>query len=215
MSFYRVEPLPEWPFERHSPRLPPFKASYTDTLEVLARELRMLRAVKGSVVLRVVTDGANIRKDGMLRSGARVFYHGVALTFDCRHGTLVYPCDTYSNGRMPGWQANLRAIAVSLEALRLADRHGVAGNGQQYRGWLAIGPSTTEESLPFRDANEAWTWVCRLADAQADGDIPLRRPAVIRLARREVHPDANGGDQTRWDQLEKAVELMAATGMTS
>src|SRR5579863_10251967 len=56
----------------------------------------------------------------MLYAGAKLRTQGIILTFNSKHGPLSYPCDKYSN-----WQANLRAIALSLEALRAVDRYGV------------------------------------------------------------------------------------------
>jgi hypothetical protein len=150
----------------------------------------------------------------MLRSDAKVTHPGVAVAFACRHGNLVYPCATYGpNYRMAAWQANLRAIALSLEALRAADRHGVAGKGQQYRGWLAIEASANGgEPLPFHDADSAYRWLAAVARTGAPSNAS-NRLAVVRIARREAHPDRNGGEREKWNQVEKAVELMRAAGM--
>lgn len=214
MSFdYRIEALEVWPFERSRPRSHSFKASYSDTLALLDRELRHL-GTRGTVIIQVVTDLGSIRRDGLLRSGAKVGYHGVALAFACKHGNLRYPCDTYERaGSMPSWQANLRAIALSLEALRAADRHGVAGKGQQYRGWLAIEASANGgEPLPFHDADSAYRWLAAVARTGAPSNAS-NRLAVVRIARREAHPDRNGGEREKWNQVEKAVELMRAAGM--
>ena len=52
---------------------------------------------------------------------------------------MSYPCDKYSN-----WQANLRAIALSLEALRAEDRYGVTRRAEQYKGWAKLLPPNAE-----------------------------------------------------------------------
>jgi hypothetical protein len=55
------------------------------------------------------------------------------VSLDSRHGSLTYATDAYD-----GWQANVRAIALSMQALRAVDRYGVSTKGEQYRGWSAI-----------------------------------------------------------------------------
>lgn len=214
MSFdYRIEALTVWPFEEPRPVRSPFSGTWTNTLDILRRELRMLDT-KGTAVFQLVTDGRSVRRDGMLRADAKVAHPGVAVAFACRHGNLIYPCATYmSNQHMPGWQANLRAIALSLEALRAADRHGVAGKGQQYRGWRAIESAAGSEPLPFHDPDSAWRWVCQLTGRGDPTALVAHRPSVVRQARRSAHPDNNDGDQSKWDQLQQAVELMSAAGM--
>jgi hypothetical protein len=216
MSFeYRIEALTVWPFEApRSMRNPVFSAGYVNTLELLGRELREL-GTKGTVIFQLVTDGQAVRKDGMLRSGAKVGHQGVAVAFACRHGNLIYPCATYGgNYKMPGWQANLRAIALSLEALRAADRHGVAGKGQQYRGWRAIESAPGSKPLPFHDPDSAWRYICAVAQT---GDLlgapASNRAAVVRIARREAHPDKHDGSRDTWDLLAQAIELARSGGL--
>jgi len=49
------------------------------------------------------------------------------------------PCDSFKD-----WEANLRAIALSLERLRAADRYGVTTEEkEQYIGWLRL-PATSQ-----------------------------------------------------------------------
>jgi hypothetical protein len=215
MSFdYRIEALTVWPFEEQRLRNPAFTASYPATLELLARELKLL-GTRGTVVFQLVTDGRSVRRDGLLRSDAKVHHRGVAVAFACRHGNLVYPCSTYgSNYKMAGWQANLRAIALSLEALRAADRHGVAGKGQQYRGWRAIASAAGSEPLPFHDPDSAWRWICAVAGTGNLAQAPeSNRAAVVRIARAEAHPDKNDGDRKTWDLLAQAIELARSGGL--
>jgi hypothetical protein len=70
---YRVAPLPAtWPGTQTpngERKRAPFKATFTRTHELLAREVRLLGGT--DVVLHVDVDEYHIRNDGKLRSDAR------------------------------------------------------------------------------------------------------------------------------------------------
>lgn len=202
MMRVQIEPIPVWRWDKHAAKPSPFSATYTDTLGLLDRELRMLRA-RGTVALQLVCSEDDIRRDGLLRASARLAYDGVAISFESKFGALTYPCDTYR-----GWQSNLRAIALSLEALRAADRHGVARRGEQYAGWRAIESGTASG---FSSADEALRWLRELTDWPAGEPVVvgqlLRRGASI------THPD-RGGDRSLWDRYDAARQLLADSTST-
>jgi len=129
----RCRPLTTFPAEFH--RAPnysnPFRAGWTDTLYKLEFELDKLGA--GEVVIELALTESEIRLDGWPRSGARPTHPGVIVSFDSRHGPLRYGTDTF-----PDWQANVRAIALGLEALRKVDRYGISKRGEQYQGWREL-----------------------------------------------------------------------------
>lgn len=116
---------------RHSP----FKANWSKTVTLLARELRAVRAA--NVVLEVDMRESDIRLDGLPRADRRPASPVVVLSFKARavHGQpdLRYEVDTFWD-----WQDNVRAIALGLEALRAVDRYGVTKTGEQYKGWKAL-----------------------------------------------------------------------------
>src|SRR6266511_2967713 len=95
-----------------------FSAKWSQTMELLDRELFHVRA--RNVVMQLDCDEREIRRDGIPRADARTRGPGVILSFDSPKGSLSFPCDRYTD-----WQDNVRAIALSLEALRSVDRHGV------------------------------------------------------------------------------------------
>jgi hypothetical protein len=197
----QIEPIPVWRWDKHRPKPSPFSANYTDTLALLDRELRMLGA-GGTVALQLVCSDEDIRRDGLLRASARLSYDGVAISFESKFGALTYPCDTYR-----GWQSNLRAIALSLEALRAADRHGVARRGEQYAGWRAIESGT---SPGFSSPEEALRWLRELTEWPASEPVVvgqlLRRGAAI------THPD-RGGDRSLWDRYDAARQLLVGSSL--
>jgi hypothetical protein len=139
---YVIRPLDPWIEPVTSPRRGShvFKASWIDTLQLLARELEALGGT--DAVLQLDVREHQLRRDGMIRADAKMGpFPGVRLSFDSVHGPLTYATDAHEQTypwAMPGWQANVRAIALALEALRAVDRYGVSGRGEQYRGWTAI-----------------------------------------------------------------------------
>ena len=212
---YVFRPLGAWPgpsTPQHQRRSrATFRASWQNTLDLLARELKHLGA-KNVAILADFRE-RDLRLDGMPRGDARAPQHpGVRIAFDSRHGPLTYATDEYEY-----WQHNVRAIALALEALRAVDRHGVSKTGQQYRGWaqLEAGPSA-----PFSSLDDAAAFVVKHSGEHADGGDLMVAPGVVdgdmltrlyRLAARRLHPDGGGNDrdfmrlQQAKAQLEKAV----------
>lgn len=183
-------PIERWPTARGKPRAHQFRASWDDTLRLLFDELEQIGAK--DPVLQVDAEEKDFRvTDGHLRAGARLKSDAVILTFEHPdHGPLSYPCDTYATtarwqpGReqsdgsrsgggyrdAPGWQANVRAIALTLQALRAVERYGAAQLGQQYTGWKQLGagrPMLSEsESM---DENQAARFLADMAVVEVAG----------------------------------------------
>lgn len=132
----QFRPLDQWPGERTRGRLrAKFKVGYSKSLDLLESELLKLRAKE--IIIQV--DGlalSDIRKDGWPRaswSQGRNSNSGVIVSFQSDKGTMSFPCD-----RFDSWQDNVRAIALSIEALRTVDCYGVTKGHEQYQGWLRI-----------------------------------------------------------------------------
>ncbi len=196
-----------------------FSASWSSTLGLLDAELRALKAT--DVVIETAHARRDIRNDGWPRSDARVPpMPGVILSFGSKHGPLRYLTDAFSAGGyqrgsgsaggswMPGWQANLRAIALGLEALRAVDRYGVSRRGEQYRGWGEL-PS----GVPMPAAmtiEEAATLLEHFSDtkprALADW-TPEHLAGLVRRAAKKTHPDV-GGDSEVFRQVTTARVLL-------
>lgn len=160
---------------------------WTSTTDLLARELEHLGAE--NILLQMAVTSRDCRKDGWIRADARPDHPGVILTFDSRFGPLSYPCDTYDD-----WQANVRAIAVSLEWLRGVDRHGVSKRGEQYRGWGQLPPAGG--STATMSATKAATIIRDAAQSSLSVDLLLASWDVYRSeyrrAARLSHPDTGG-----------------------
>lgn len=110
----------------------PFSAKWSDTVNLLAREIRHLRP--RSAILEAGFLDYQLRLDGFPKATARPWSEAVILTLvGTPHGDLRYPRPTFAT-----WQENVRAIALALESLRRVDRYGVTKRGEQYAGWKAI-----------------------------------------------------------------------------
>ncbi len=187
-----------------------FRAKWQSTLDLLGRETELLGA--SLVVLQIDVREGDIRRDGMLRVNALTDSPRVRVSFDSRHGPLTYATDAYEErdrGDPPGWQANIRAIALALEALRAVDRYGVSRTGEQYRGWRAIeagsGPQVSLDQAAQLLAAEG---LPAGTTAQILTDKAVRDDAYRRAARVH-HPDA-GGDSGMFRRITEARELLDA-----
>ncbi len=144
----RARPLTTWPGGAMTPhadrRRSPFSAGFSATTELLRRELDHLGA--DLAVLELAIGEGDIRLDGLPRAAARAAHSGVVLSFASDHGPLRYAVDRFDR-----WQDNLRAIALGLESLRRVDRYGMSGDGQQYRGWLALEAGDSDLAARGRD----------------------------------------------------------------
>lgn len=127
-----------------SRRRSPFRAAWTDTIELLARELRAVGA--RNVVIELDMREQDFRVDGLPRANARALSPGVRLSFTASR-VSDSPALRYTVGTFDDWQDNVRAIALGLQALRAVDRYGVTRRGEQYAGWkqLATGSGPSAE----------------------------------------------------------------------
>lgn len=211
LTFRPIKVWPEGWRERRGRPTTPFRASWSDTLELLDRELGALRA--RSVTLQVDATERDCRLDGQLRADARVSHPGVIMTIETsKLGSLIYATDRFDGwSRSPGWQANVRAIALGLEALRRVERYGIAERGQQYAGYRELGSGI--ELGRAMTIEEAARLLC---DATADeiGEDPDDVDRVIGVAEalyreavKAAHPD-RGGDPELFRRLTAARDLL-------
>lgn len=168
-----------------------FSASFRTTIRDLTAELRHLRAK--DVVLELDVRDSDIRLDGMPRANARIGVPAVVLSFNSKHGPL-----RYATGEFDDWQENVRAIALSLHALRAVDRYGVSKRGEQYRGWKALPPSSDPaDNIATPD--------------QARAFLDEHGGSFEEAAKR-LHPDVSDtGDADLFRAAVRAREILAAT----
>lgn len=194
---YEYRPIEHWPGDlTQSRRSATFRSLYGKTLDLLESELIKLGAEH--VILQVAMTNDQIRLDGRPKSGAKPFHPGVIVSFKNRKGEdLSFPCDKFDS-----FEDNLRAIALSLQALRAVDRYGVTRRNEQYRGWIAL-PETSDSST------RAATLLSNLSGVPADHIIKNSddRERAYKLACKKAHPDT-GGNQERFLEVLAAMRIL-------
>lgn len=147
---------------------------------------------------------SHIRNDGMVRADARPSSPGVIIAFDCPHGPMQFPCDTFTD-----WQDNVRAIALALEALRKVDRYGVTRRAEQYTGWKQLpGPMPSAAELTIEQAGEVMR---RFGGGRWVGGMhPDEKRRIFRAAQMCAHPD-RGGSQSDFELVQKAGRVLGLT----
>lgn len=227
MAYYpdnmTLRPLVGWPGPMtRTRRRAPFKTLFSDTLTQLDRELRHLNGPlwgrrPAPSVLQIALGEADFRLDGMPRANSHPSHPGVILSIEPKpkdSPPLSFPCDTFDD-----WKDNLRAITLTLEALRKIDRYGVTQTGQQYTGWRAIESKPSVDAVgaacarlaqiayPNEDLSRQAEWAPKIAT-----DPEIRRN-TIRQARAKAHPDRNYGARARWDYVEGAIAVLRGAGI--
>lgn len=187
---WKIVPIERWPGEpTKSRQRSRFDSPWGSTMGLLADELRHLSARE--ILLQIAITKDDLRLDGWVRANAYPSHPGVILTFESKKigRTLSYPCDTFDD-----WKANVRAIALALEALRKVERYGVTRRGEQYQGWAQLPPAGGSSSTMT-----AQVAARVLVDAARNGttaEVILRdRDAFLeayRKAAKRTHPDAGG-----------------------
>jgi hypothetical protein len=156
------------------------------TRDELLQELARLGATD-----LVLSTNIPLRRDGLPYADAREPQDpGVAVYFRRAGRPFVMACDGYVTVR-----ENLRALALTVEALRTMDRHG-AGQllEDAFTGFAALPPP--------RPADPPWNEVLGVP---AGCGLEKARAAFKDLAFKS-HPDRAGGDRERFQQVCRAWE---------
>ena len=205
-----VRPLEPWigpatPYDAR--RESPFSATWTDTLVLLNRELVHLGAPRHKPwVLQMDVPESQIRNDGGIYARATPRSPAIRVCFDSRHGPLMYAADRFTK-----WQANVRAVALGLEALRKVDRYGIGSSGEQYRGYQAIGSRpalmTREQAAEFI---AHWSGVEGMTGRHLLVTVGRSEAvqAAWRMAAKRAHPDVTRDDGDTMSRLNAARDLL-------
>jgi len=179
-----------------------FRTTWQTLLDDLDRELWQVGA--GDVTLQIDCPEQDIGRNGMPRADARIRSPGVVLRFD--HGSLgrvEYPCDLYVD-----WWSNLRAISLTLNALRAVDRYGVTSTGQQYAGFRQLPDGSGRTPLTPEQAADIIADASGM-EAAAILEFAAVRDVAIARALRATHPDSEGGSADNFDTVKRAEAALA------
>lgn len=203
----KVGPLREWPgvlTPASQRRNSSFRSPLPKTLELLDKEVWHLATTQEhieSAELLVAIAPHDFRRDGRPYANAKAEHPGVVFSMDTAMGHVSYPSDLHLT-----WQENLRAVALTLQALRAVTRYGVTRNGEQYRGSLAI-----ESAQPVHDVASARAVLLDITGRNGE-DLNLRD--LVRQAKREAHPDtASLAGEGRWHDVVEAERIIREAGL--
>jgi hypothetical protein len=209
---YTTRPLSDrtWLRPNRERKTSQFDTTWTKTLNLLDREIEHLGG--HDVVIEVDVREQDIKLDGMLRANARATSPAVVVAFETeKHGPMLYRADRYADtwSNRPGWQENVRAVALTLESLRAVDRYGATETGQQYAGFKALpaGRAVPASHMTRDAAIAVLAGIHGIPVEHLNTDPDVLR-STWRAARRLTHPDRNNGDATRWDQVEQAAQVL-------
>ena len=190
-----IRPITHWPWpQTKNPRPALFKVAWDQTIRELEIELDHIGA--DGAIIELACKDTDLRITGTLKDGVRLAHQGVVLSCTSKHGPMRYPCDTFTE-----WRKNVRAIGLSLTALRAVDRYGVTTRGEQYRGFTALpAPPPAGSMTP----NDAAKFLCEHSDepfARVIQGGSWARSAYLKTAAK-LHPD-KGGDAKLYGLLPK------------
>jgi hypothetical protein len=204
-------PLEGWPREFTPPQLrkrKPFQVTDPKlNVAFLRRELVHL-GVSGAIVQTAHAEDQISKLSGAPILDRTPKHPGVIVAADTKHGALKWVCDDCAK-----WTDNLRAIALTLERLRLADRYGVTRRGEQYTGWKMLpGPITSaaQAAAPAMTIDEAARFVAGVVEGVSVTKILGSRgiwEAAYKDAAKRLHPDKSK-DAAGWRQLQDAKQLL-------
>jgi hypothetical protein len=192
-------------------RIPGGATPVTRTYADLDREMRHFGIYDGGeVIIERALRERDFRQDGGLRAdAARPQHPGVILKFTGnvagRPTPLSFACDVFKR-----WEDNLRAIVLTLEHLRGADRYGVTNSGEQYRGWNALPPAIALAMTVEEAARKLAKYAgCEPSAAAAIVSSKDTYRDCWRAAARTYHPDSNDGAVLQeWHELQPAKEVL-------
>jgi hypothetical protein len=182
-------------------------------LDEVERQLKLLGAANG-----VISSNLPLRKDGRPRGDGLLRFddQGVAVYWSLtehRGGRWVQvahcmPCDRWDR-----IEHNLRAISLSIEAMRGLERWGAVSTEQAFAGFAALPPGDPDAAPPA-PADRPWR---ELLEVPADGWVTQAPPSVVltfakqqhRKLIQQHHPD-RGGDPVTAAAINRALELAEA-----
>jgi hypothetical protein len=136
----------------------------------------------------VLSSNLQLRNDGLPYAQQRaVDDHGIAVYFEHKKRPMCFACDRYT--RM---EANLRAIQMTIAALRGIERWGASDMLERaFTGFVA---------LPAPESG--WRFALGISDANP---TPQDVESAYRTARKAAHPD-HGGTSEQFHAVQRAYE---------
>lgn len=182
-----------------------FRSKYLDTLNGLESELTKLGAKQ--ITVQAGFKREQIRNDGWPYSSAKPEHPACSVQFVDRKGNqLAFRAIKYTR-----YEDNLRAIAMTLEALRAVDRYGVV-EGEQYAGFKQIGAADPTQAGFSRQ--HAAAFVANMVGYSQSYVLNADKQVldeIYRTAAKRSHPDVTGGGDQDFKSLQLAMQVLRAS----
>ncbi len=167
-----------WPRTRFPERHPNMVRDFVRNRDEVVKQLEMLGASN-----LIISSNLKARLDGLpLANQREPEDSGVAVYFTLNGNQQCIPCDKWDNAAQ-----NLRAVAMTIEALRGIERWGAKEMvNAAFRGFKAL----PETIIMGEHTARAWWEVLQVAQT-ADTDVI---EAAYKRLLHKVHPDKGGSD---------------------
>lgn len=175
-----------------TPRPAAFRCSLTVAAQHLQHQVALLCGPRDAATL-VISSNMRYRRDGMpYAQQPNIDDHGVAVYFTWRGVSRVFACDRWNT-----CADNVRAIGLTIEALRGIDRWGTSDMLERvFTGFQAL-PNLPPDATP----SAHWSVILGCAPDATPDEIE----AAYRRAVKKAHPD-HGGSETALTRVRQARE---------
>lgn len=191
----------QWPLgwnrtERHRRKDSRYEVSFADARDDLVRSLRLLGASEF-----VISSNVEVRRDGLPYSEfAQPEDPGVAVYWVQNGKPQVMACDHWRTVR-----ENLRAIGLSIEALRQLERSGATQIVERaFTGFAALPASTKRPWRQVLEIDLVFTAQTRPKDSLENARVREVVETRYRALAKVRHPDVAGGSHEAMAELNTA-----------
>lgn len=167
----------------HRRRASKYRVNFGQARDQMLQELKLLGATEV-----IVSTGVPLRRDGLPRAGlAEPADPGVAVYWTAERGPRVMACDSWRTVK-----ENLRAVGLSIQALRTIERAGATQILERaYQGFAAL-PAPSVEECAYPWWHEALGVPPEIARESPHRITPELIEKLYRARARAAHPDSGG-----------------------
>ncbi len=191
-----------------------FEMRFARARDEVSRQIELLCG-RYSAPSIVISTNLPLRRDGLpLASQRPPDDTGVAVYFMYKKKQTCFACDRWLK-----IEDNMQAIAKTIDALRGVARWGTGDMLEAaFTGFMALPPP---DSGTFSNTYDAAKWIVEVSNEVYDPALqkfaitalqhkptPEEALRVLRIAKRNCHPDKDGGSQAKFIKLQKAQEIL-------
>lgn len=177
----------------HQRKRSQFQVNFAKARDELLIELSRLEASK-----IIISSNVQTRQDGLPYASFREPNDpGVAVYFRSFQKNYALSCDRWDRVK-----DNLRAIGCHINALRGIERWGVSSVEEAFEPFLLPTASPIHKNNQHNDTFSIWWTVLNVSPNASVEEIKQAYKNLSLIH----HPDRQGGDRDKWEQLSKAYQ---------